>query len=131
VRKIVVSQFVSVDGVIEDPLGIEELGRGAWSSRFDSGDEGQAAKVDEMMQSDAMLMGRRTYVVSGTLDDAAAGLPDRRRGRQAELRRPRSRGWTEARGLQAGRIGRCCPSDLRADGRPEARDRAENPRIRR
>lgn len=60
-RKFIVSQFVSVDGVIEDPVGIEDLGRGAWSSQSDSGAEGGQFKVDEMMSSEAMLMGRRTY----------------------------------------------------------------------
>ena len=38
--RIVVAQFVSLDGVIEDPVGIEELGRGAWSDRASSGPEG-------------------------------------------------------------------------------------------
>jgi dihydrofolate reductase len=50
--RIVVSQFVSLDGVIEDPVG---------TSMFDSGPEGQRFKVDEMMESDAMLMACRTY----------------------------------------------------------------------
>ena len=60
-RRIVVSQFVSLDGVIEDPVGIETLGRGAWSGRADSGPEGGKFKVDEMMESEAMLLGRKTY----------------------------------------------------------------------
>ena len=60
-RRIVVSQFVSLDGVIEDPVGIESLGRGAWSSSTDSGPEGAKLKVDEMMESEAMLLGRKTY----------------------------------------------------------------------
>jgi len=60
-RRIVVSQFVSLDGVIEDPVGIETLGRGAWSGRTDSGAEGGKFKVDEMMDSEAMLLGRKTY----------------------------------------------------------------------
>lgn len=38
-RRIVVSQFVSVDGVIEDPVGIEDLGRGPWTSVASSGPE--------------------------------------------------------------------------------------------
>ena len=38
--RIVLAQFVSLDGVIEDPVGIEELGRGAWSDRASSGPEG-------------------------------------------------------------------------------------------
>jgi dihydrofolate reductase len=59
--RIVVSQFVSLDGVIEDPVGIEELGRGAWTGRASSGPEGGKYKVDEMLDATAMLLGRRTY----------------------------------------------------------------------
>jgi dihydrofolate reductase len=58
--RIVVSQFVSVDGVIEDPVGMEELGRGDWT-RASSGPEGGQYKVDEIMDAAAMLFGRRTY----------------------------------------------------------------------
>jgi dihydrofolate reductase len=59
--RIVVSQFVSVDGVIEDPVGIESLGRGDWSGRASSGEEGGRFKVDELMDAEAVLLGRRTY----------------------------------------------------------------------
>jgi dihydrofolate reductase len=59
--RIVVAQFVSVDGVIEDPVGMEELGRGAWTSPFDSGAEGAEYVVDVLLGSEAMLLGRRTY----------------------------------------------------------------------
>jgi dihydrofolate reductase len=59
--RIVVSQFVSLDGVIEDPVGIEELGRDAWSDSASSGPEGGKYKVDEIMDAAAMLLGRRTY----------------------------------------------------------------------
>jgi dihydrofolate reductase len=59
--RIVVSQFVSLDGVIEDPVGIEELSRGAWSDSASSGPEGRKYKVDEIMDAAAMLLGRRTY----------------------------------------------------------------------
>ena len=59
--RIVVSQFVSVDGVIEDPVGMEALGRGSWSSHGDSGAEGAKFKLDEILESDAMLLGRTTY----------------------------------------------------------------------
>jgi dihydrofolate reductase len=60
-RRIIVSQFVSLDGVIEDPVGIEGLGRGAWSGRADSGPEGAKLKLEEMRESEAMLFGRKTY----------------------------------------------------------------------
>jgi dihydrofolate reductase len=59
--RIVVAQFVSLDGVIEDPVGIEELGRGPWSDRASSGPEGGRYKVDEILDAAAMLLGRKTY----------------------------------------------------------------------
>ena len=60
-RRVIVSEFVSLDGVMEDPAGTEDLGRGAWSFQFDSGPEGGKFKLDEALASDALLLGRRTY----------------------------------------------------------------------
>ena len=62
--KVVVSQFVSVDGVIEDPGGVEGFDRGGWAFQFDRGAEGDEFKLDELMASDALLLGRTTYEVS-------------------------------------------------------------------
>jgi len=45
---VIVSEFVSLDGVIEDPGGAEGLERGAWSFRFDRGPEGDKFKFDEL-----------------------------------------------------------------------------------
>jgi dihydrofolate reductase len=59
--KVVVSQFVSVDGVIEDPGGSEDWERGGWAFKFDRGEEGDRFKLDEVMASDALLLGRVTY----------------------------------------------------------------------
>src|SRR3954465_1867228 len=59
-RTIVVSEFVTLDGVMEDPGGAEG-GRGGWAFRFERGDEGDKFKFDELMAADAMLLGRRTY----------------------------------------------------------------------
>jgi dihydrofolate reductase len=59
--KVVVSQFISVDGVVEDPGGSESWERGGWAFRFDRGDEGNKFKLDEVMASDALLLGRVTY----------------------------------------------------------------------
>ncbi|MGZ4271005.1 MAG: dihydrofolate reductase family protein [Solirubrobacteraceae bacterium] len=59
--KIVVSQFVSVDGVIEDPGGSEGWDRGGWAFKYDRGPEGDQFKLDEVMASDALLLGRTTY----------------------------------------------------------------------
>jgi dihydrofolate reductase len=59
--KVVVSQFVTVDGVIEDPGGSEDFERGGWAFQFDRGDEGDKFKLDEVMASDALLLGRVTF----------------------------------------------------------------------
>jgi dihydrofolate reductase len=59
--KVVVSQFVSLDGVMEDPAGNEGSGLGPWSFRFDRGPDGDRFKLDEVMASEALLLGRTTY----------------------------------------------------------------------
>ena len=59
--KIVVSQFVSLDGVIEDPGGSEGWDRGGWAFKYDRGPEGDQFKLDEVMASDSLLLGRVTY----------------------------------------------------------------------
>jgi dihydrofolate reductase len=59
--KVVVSQFISVDGVVEDPGGSEGWDRGGWAFKFDRGDEGNKFKLDEVMAGEALLLGRVTY----------------------------------------------------------------------
>jgi dihydrofolate reductase len=59
--KIVVTEFVSMDGVIEDPGGSEDYEHGGWSFQLDRGEEGNKYKVDETMATDALLLGRVTY----------------------------------------------------------------------
>src|SRR3954464_9264267 len=59
--RIVATEFISLDGVIEDPGGSEDFKHGGWSFEISSGDEGGQFKVDETMGSEAMLLGRRTY----------------------------------------------------------------------
>jgi dihydrofolate reductase len=61
VGKIVVSQFISIDGVVEDPGGSEGFERGGWAFKFERGPEGDMFKLDELMSSDALLLGRVTY----------------------------------------------------------------------
>jgi dihydrofolate reductase len=61
VSKIVVSQFVTLDGVFEDPGGSEGMERGGWAFRYERGEEGDRFKLDEVMASDALLLGRITY----------------------------------------------------------------------
>jgi dihydrofolate reductase len=60
-RKIVVSEFITLDGVMEDPGGAEKFERGGWAFQFDRGPEGDKFKVDELFASDATLLGRVTY----------------------------------------------------------------------
>jgi dihydrofolate reductase len=61
VRRIVVSEFISVDGVMEDPGGSEKSERGGWASQFNRGDDGDKFKLDELMSAEALLLGRKTY----------------------------------------------------------------------
>jgi len=61
VGKIVVTEFVSMDGVIEDPGGSEDYEHGGWSFQLDRGEEGNKFKIDETMATDALLLGRVTY----------------------------------------------------------------------
>ena len=58
--KVVVSQFISVDGVVEDPGGSESWERGGWAFQFDRGPEGNQFKLDVVMASEALLLGRVT-----------------------------------------------------------------------
>src|SRR3954451_10417122 len=93
--RIVVTEFVSLDGVVEEPGGAESYKYGGWSCAFDRGAEGDEFKLEETRSSRALLLGRVTYegfadawpsregevadlfnsmpkyVVSSTLDDPA------------------------------------------------------------
>jgi len=59
--RIVVTEFVSLDGVMEDPGGAEDFQHGGWSFEFSRGEEGDKFKLDEAFESDALLLGRVTY----------------------------------------------------------------------
>lgn len=59
--KLVVTEFVSLDGVIEAPGGGEEYAHAGWSFKFNRGPEGDKFKLDELMAADAQLLGRVTY----------------------------------------------------------------------
>jgi peroxiredoxin/dihydrofolate reductase/DNA-directed RNA polymerase specialized sigma24 family protein len=60
-RKLIVSEFVTLDGVFEDPGGAEGFTRGGWAFRFERGPEGDKFKLDEVMEAGALLLGRVTY----------------------------------------------------------------------
>jgi dihydrofolate reductase len=69
--QIVVTEFISLDGVIEAPGGGEDYKHAGWSFEIDRGDEGNQFKLDETMSSAALLLGRRTY------EGFAAAWPER------------------------------------------------------
>jgi dihydrofolate reductase len=59
--RIVVTEFVSLDGVMEDPGGSENFRYGGWSFEIGRGEEGDKFKLDETLASEALLLGRKTY----------------------------------------------------------------------
>jgi dihydrofolate reductase len=59
--KIVVTEFISLDGVIEDPGGSEDYRHGGWTFEIDRGEEGDKFKLDETFEAEAQLLGRVTY----------------------------------------------------------------------
>jgi dihydrofolate reductase len=59
--RVVVSQFISVDGVVEDPGGSEKWDRGGWAFKYERGPEGDKFKLDEVFDAGALLLGRLTY----------------------------------------------------------------------
>ena len=81
--KLVVSQFMTIDGVVEDPGGAEKFDRGGWAFQFERGAEGDKFKLDEVMGADALLLGRTTYEgfaaawpsQSGDFADKFNGMP--------------------------------------------------------
>jgi dihydrofolate reductase len=69
--RIVVTEFISLDGVIEAPGGDEDFKHAGWTFDIDRGDEGNQFKLDEAMNSAALLLGRRTF------EGFAAAWPER------------------------------------------------------
>jgi dihydrofolate reductase len=69
--KLVVTEFVTLDGVMEDPGGAEAFDRGGWAFQFDRGEDGDRFKLDELLAADAQLLGRVTY------EGFAAAWPER------------------------------------------------------
>src|SRR5215210_2507259 len=76
---IIVTEFASLDGVMQAPGGEPDFKYPGWTFEFDRGDDGNQFKLDETRQADGLLIGRRTYesfagawpkfVVSTTLKD--------------------------------------------------------------
>ncbi|HEU5001527.1 MAG TPA: dihydrofolate reductase family protein [Actinomycetota bacterium] len=59
--RIVVSEFITLDGVMEDPGGAEGTPGGGWAFKFQRGPAGDKYKLDELFAADALLLGRTTY----------------------------------------------------------------------
>jgi dihydrofolate reductase len=59
--KIIISQFVTLDGVMEDPGGSEGTPYGGWAFKFNRGPEGDKFKMEEVAAAEVLLLGRKTY----------------------------------------------------------------------
>jgi dihydrofolate reductase len=59
--RIVVTEFVSLDGVMEAPGGGEDFEHAGWTFEIERGDEGATFKLEETRDSEALLLGRVTY----------------------------------------------------------------------
>jgi dihydrofolate reductase len=61
--RIVISENITVDGVVEDPAGVEGFRLGGWVGRVGDRDREGAAKVllNEHLDAEALLQGRRTF----------------------------------------------------------------------
>jgi dihydrofolate reductase len=59
--KVVVTEFISLDGVVEDPGGAEDYRHGGWTFEFERGADGDKFKFEELQEAEAQLLGRVTY----------------------------------------------------------------------
>jgi dihydrofolate reductase len=78
--KIIVSENTSLDGVIQDPTGEEGFRHGGWFGKVGDKDREEAAKVllDETLDTEAMLLGRRSYeFLAGRWPSRTGALADR------------------------------------------------------
>jgi dihydrofolate reductase len=76
--KIVITEFVSLDGVIEDPGGWEGFSLGGWVFEINRGEDGDKFLLDEALGAEALLLGRRTYeFLAGLWPSRGGELADR------------------------------------------------------
>ena len=72
--KIIISENVSLDGVIQDPTGEEGFGRGGWGRMGDKDREAWAKVLtDEALGTEALLLGRRSYEYFATRFPSRSG----------------------------------------------------------
>jgi dihydrofolate reductase len=60
-RKLILSCYISLDGVVQDPVGMENSGLGNWTGPFTRGPEGDKIMHEELMAADIVLLGRTSY----------------------------------------------------------------------
>jgi dihydrofolate reductase len=72
--RIIATNYISLDGVIEDPVGMENSGLGDWTGPYSRGPEGDRFKLEELADAQALIFGRLTYdgfaAVWPSVDDA-------------------------------------------------------------
>src|SRR3984957_8260704 len=81
--QIVVTEFVSLDGVMQAPGGGEEDQHAGWTFAIPRGEEGDRFKLEEALQAEALLLGRVTYegfaaawpTMQGEFADKFNGMP--------------------------------------------------------
>ena len=125
VGRIVVTEFVSLDGVIEDPGGSENFKYGGWSFEFSRGDEGDKFKLDEALDSAALLLGRVTYEGFAAAWPSQGGGVRRQVQQHAEVRR-----LLDARGRRLEQLDRDHGRRSGAGREAEGRDRRRHRRSR-
>jgi dihydrofolate reductase len=74
--KIVATEFISLDGVIEDPGGSEDFAHGGWTFEIERGEEGDRFKLGELEEAEAQLLGRVTYEGFAAAWPSREGDPD-------------------------------------------------------
>ena len=107
--KLVVTEFVSVDGVFEDPGGSESFEHGGWTFEYDRGDDGNQFKLDELMGAEVTLLGRITY------EGFAAAWPSREGSSPTSSTRTRSSSSRTRSRIRSGRTRRSSPATSSAD----------------
>jgi dihydrofolate reductase len=81
--RIVITEFVSLDGVMEGPGGGQDFKHAGWTFKIARGPEGDEFKLDEALTSEALLLGRVTYegfaaawpTMQGEFADKFNGMP--------------------------------------------------------